>query len=1036
MEVRKTVTVLFADISGSTALGERLDPESLRGIMSRYFEEMRSAIEQHGGTVEKFIGDAVMAVFGVPTVHEDDALRAVRAASQMREILATLNAELERDFGARLQIRIGINTGEVVAGDPSAGETFVTGDTVNVAARFEQTAEPGEIVFGEETHRLVRDAVQVEPVEPLELKGKTDRVRAFRFVDVTPGAPAFARRLDSPLVGREEELGRLQRVFDEAVAERACRLLTVLGDAGLGKSRLVTELVARVRDRSRVLWGRCLPYGEGITFWPVAELVKEAAAIDETDAPDAARSKLRALVADAEDGTEVAERVSAAIGLGGDGAGGGDIQETFWAVRRLLEILAAEKPLVVLFDDIHWAEPTFLDLLEYVTRFSAEHPLLLVCTARPDLRETRPDWNTLGETIVLEPLSQDESAHLIANLLGSVGLPADVQARITDAAEGNPLFVEEMLRKLIDERLLERDNGHWSARGDLSEVAVPGTINALLSARLDQLELEERAVIQRASVVGKVFWWGAVTELSPEDDRPRVGSNLQTLLRKELVHPDRSGFAGEDAFRFSHILVRDAAYGSMPKRSRADLHRRFAGWLERKAGDRIAEFEEIVGYHLELAYRYEAELGPVGDEARAVAEAAAERLAAAGRRALANWDLSATENLLSRAVDLLPATDPRRLDLLLDLGLALAQSDIPRAEAVLSEAVDGARAVGDPVLEARAGLRRVFVRMLLDPNIIQLEALDEVEGYLARFGEWNDDLGLAEGGSLVGMIRFWQGRAAASETDFERALEHARRAGDRRVEAEILRRLALAIDQGSTPAEEGVRRLAAVLEQSRGDRKVEIGVTRARAGLEAMRGRFPAAREHIAHAAAMARELGDQVALAAVFRDAGHVETLAGDPVAAETEDRAGFEILERISDLGHLASAAPDLGDAVYAQGRYEEAAAIAAYAERITIEGDVDAQVRGKQLAAKVMARRGLLDEAVALAEEAVLLVAETDYLELHAHALMSRAEVLRLAGRTGDAASTLRDAIELQRRKGNVVDEARAMALLDELERDPGA
>ena len=479
MEVRKTVTVLFADISGSTALGERLDPESLRGIMSRYFEEMRSAIEQHGGTVEKFIGDAVMAVFGVPTVHEDDALRAVRAASQMREILDTLNAELERDFGARLQVRIGINTGEVVAGDPSAGETFVTGDTVNVAARFEQTAEPGEIVFGEETHRLVRDAVRVEPVEPLELKGKTDKVPAFRLVEVTAGAPAFARRLDSPLVGREEELERLQRVFDEAVGERTCRMVTVLGDAGLGKSRLVTELFARVGDRGRVLSARCLPYGEGITFWPVAELVKEAAAIDETDAPDAARSKLLALVADAEDGAEVAERVSDAIGLGEDGAGGGDIQETFWAVRRLLEILAAQTPLVVLFDDIHWAEPTFLDLLEYVTRFSADHPLLLVCTARPDLRETRPDWNTLGETIVLEPLSQDQSADLIANLLGSVGLPADVQARITDAAEGNPLFVEEMLRKLIDERLLERDNGHWSARGDLSEVAVPGTINAL-----------------------------------------------------------------------------------------------------------------------------------------------------------------------------------------------------------------------------------------------------------------------------------------------------------------------------------------------------------------------------------------------------------------------------------------------------------------------------------------------------------------------------------------------------------------------------
>ena len=1028
MEVRKTVTVLFADISGSTALGERLDPESLRGIMSRYFDEMRSAIEQHGGTVEKFIGDAVMAVFGVPTVHEDDALRAVRAASQMRNILAALNAELERDFEARLQIRIGINTGEVVAGDPSAAETFVTGDTVNVAARFEQTAEPGEIVFGEETHRLVRDAVHVEAVEPLELKGKSERVPAFRLVEVTPGAPAFARRLDSPLVGREEELGRLQGVLEETVAERACRMATVLGDAGLGKSRLVTELVARLGDRARVLWARCLPYGEGITFWPVAELVKEAAAIGETDAPDPARAKLRALVAGAEDGAEVADRVAAAIGLGEGGAG--DIQETFWAVRRLLEIVAAATPLVVLFEDIHWAEPTFLDLLQYVTRFSAEQPLLLVCTARPELRETRPDWSTVGETIVLQPLSPDQSADLIANLLGKVGLPADVQARITDAAEGNPLFVEEMLRKLIDERMLERDNGHWAARGDLSQVSVPGTINALLAARLDRLELEERAVIQRASVVGKVFWWGAVTELSPEDDRPSVGSHLQTLLRKELVHPDRSGFAGEDAFRFSHILVRDAAYGSMPKRSRADLHQRFAGWLERKAGDRIAEFEEIVGYHLEHAYRYEAELGPVDDAARAVASAAAERLAAAGRRALAHWDVSATVNLLSRAVDLLPEADPRRLDLLPDLGMALAQSDIPRAEAVLAEAMEGARKAGDAQLESRAGVRRLFARLLLDPTINQAQSLVEAERYVERFGTWNDDAGLAEGLSLVGMIRFWQGQAATSELDFERALDHARAAGDRRQEGEILRRLALVIDVGPTPAEEGIGRLEAILAESGGDRRVEIGAARARAELEAMRGDFDAAHAFVAHGKALARELGDQVALAAVHRDAGLVEMRAGDPVAAEREMRPGFEILERIGDIGHLSSSAPDLADTLYEQGRYDEALQLSEFAHGITIEGDQDASIRGLMLRAKVFARRGRFGDAEALASEAVGLASGTDYLELHAHALMSQAEVLRLAGRNDEAASALGGAVELLRRKGNVVEGARAATMLEEL------
>ncbi|MGH2817543.1 MAG: adenylate/guanylate cyclase domain-containing protein [Actinomycetota bacterium] len=513
MEVRKTVTVLFADVSGSTALGERLDPESLRGVMSRYFDEMRSAVEDHGGTVEKFIGDAVMAVFGVPVVHEDDALRAVRAAAQMREILAALNNELDREWGARLHIRTGINTGEVVAGDPSGSQSFVTGDAVNVAARLEQAAEPGEILIGKETHRLVRDAVLVEPVDPLELKGKVERVPALRLLNVTAGAPPFARRLDSPLVGREDELVRLRHALEEAAMQRVCRITTVVGDAGLGKSRLVNEFVLQATTRARTLWARCLPYGEGITFWPVAELVKAAAGIGELDSPGAARSKVRNLVGDVEDGADIAERVAAAIGLG---EGEGEIQETFWAVRRLLEVLARYGPLVVVIEDIHWAEPTLLDLLQYVAGFSIDYPLLILCTARPDVRESRPDWGSIGELIVLEPLTQLQCELLIGNLLGRAGLTGDVRARITESAEGNPLFVEEMLRMLIDDGLLERDDGHWAARGDLSRVSVPGTISALLSARLDQLAGEERSVIQRASVIGKVFWWGAVTELSPE----------------------------------------------------------------------------------------------------------------------------------------------------------------------------------------------------------------------------------------------------------------------------------------------------------------------------------------------------------------------------------------------------------------------------------------------------------------------------------------------------------------------------------------
>jgi class 3 adenylate cyclase/tetratricopeptide (TPR) repeat protein len=1027
VEVRKTVTVLFADVTGSTALGEHLDPESMRGVMARYFDEMRSAIDAHGGTVEKFIGDAVMAVFGVPVVHEDDALRAVRAATQIREILGSLNVELERDWGARIQIRTGVNTGEVVAGDSSEGQSFVTGDTVNVAARLEQAAEPGEILIGEETHRLVRDAVRVEAIDELELKGKAERVPAFRLLEVTPGAPQFARRLDSPLVGRTEELAILLRAFEYTAARRACRIATVVGDAGLGKSRLVNEFVTLVGDRARTLWARCLPYGEGITFWPVAEVVKAAAAIDDIDSPEVARSKVHKLVTDVEDGAHVGELVSGAIGLG---EGGGDIRETFWAVRRFLEALTRDAPLVVILEDIHWAEPTFLDLLQYVTGFSADHPLFLLCTSRPDIRETRPDWGTVGELISLEPLNETECERLIGNLLGRAGLTGDVRVRITDAAEGNPLFVEEMLRMLIDEGLLARDNGHWTARGDLSRISVPGTISALLSARLDQLQAEERAVIQRASVVGKTFWWGAVTELSPEGDRQRVGSHLQTLLRKELVRPDRSGFAGEDAFRFTHILVRDAAYESMPKRARAELHERFASWLERMAGDRIAEFEEILGYHLEQAFRYRAELGPVDEKARAVAGLAAQRLTVAGRRALAHWDVPATANLLSRAADLLTRDDPFRIEVLADLGLALARTDIPRADAVLTEAIENARAFKDLRLEARAGVRRVFVRLLLDPQINQADALREVEGYAGLFEEWSDDQGLAEARSLIGAIRFWQGAVAVGEENFERAIVHARRAGDRRQEAEIVRWLTLVIDAGPMPADEGIRRLDSLLEQSHGDRRVAVGVTRARGALEAMRGRIDAAREDIAQGKALTRELGDQVGLAGVLRASGFVEMLAGDPAKAEAELRAGYEIFDRIGDVGHLTSLASGLGDAVYAQGRYDEALRLTEVVERITIEGDVDPEVLWRQLRAKVLARQGRHGEAEALVRDAVRRAAGTDFLDLHARALLAQGEVLQLAGRNDEAASAVREALDLYRRKGHVVGEAEAVSLLQEL------
>jgi predicted ATPase len=433
--------------------------------------------------------------------------------------------------------------------------------------------------------------VNASLLDPLALRGKTEAVPAFRVLDVTPGATPMARRLDSPMVGRERELSLLHGVFDQATGRRVCAVATVMGDAGLGKSRLVGEFVSQVDPEARVLSGRCLPYGEGITFWPIGEVVREAAGLFEDDTPEEARVKIARLLVGHEDADLALDRVASAIGLS---EAGGEIQETFWAVRRLLEALAGVGPLVIVFDDIHWAEAAFLDLVQYLAAFSAGYPILLLCTARPDLRETRPDWGEVATMVTLEPLTKEQSEQLISNLLGRAGVAGDVRTRITEAAEGNPLFVEEMLRMLIDDGLLVRDNGHWQTHGDLAMVSVPGTIQALLSARLERLDREERGVIQRASVVGKVFWWGAVAELSPSEDRSHVGPRLQSLLRKELVLPDISRFAGEDAFRFSHILVRDAAYESMPKSIRADLHERFVTWLERKAGDRIPEYEEIL----------------------------------------------------------------------------------------------------------------------------------------------------------------------------------------------------------------------------------------------------------------------------------------------------------------------------------------------------------------------------------------------------------------------------------------------------------
>ena len=666
-EYRKVVTIVFSDLKGSTAMGERLDSESLREVMTRYFDSMSAELERHGGVVEKFIGDAIMAVFGLPKLHEDDALRAVRAAADMQRVQAALNDELERQWGVRLTVRTGVNTGEVVAGDPVAGQRLVTGDAVNVAARLEQAAGAQEVLLGDLTYRLVRDYVDVEEVEPLELKGKSEPVPAYRLVGVREGAER-PRRLDAPMVGRDRELEQLTGALSETVENRGCRLVTVVGEAGVGKSRLIDEFVQSLGAEVLFLRGRCLAYGDGITFWPLAEAIRQASGILERDSTEFALQKLSALSGDA----EAEARVASAIGLSPTEY---PREELFWGARKLLEALARPGPLLVLFEDVHWAEKTFLELIEHLLESVDDACLLIVCTTRHDLIERLPEWSTSpGATrIELGRLTEDEASAVAEHLLGRAGLDERVRSRVVKAAEGNPLFVEQLLSMLIDEGLILFENGCWRAGPDIDRAVVPPTIQALLAARLDYLEHDERAVIEPASVVGQVFVKDAVSFLVPDHVRDSVGARLGALTDKQLVHPDLSRSLEEEAFRFHHVLIRDTAYDGILKRARASFHERFVEWGDSVNREGGTEYEEILGYHLEQAHQYLSELGPLDEKGLALGADGSRRLASAGRRAFARGDTPAAANLLGRAVSLLLEDDQRRLELLPDYGEALLQ---------------------------------------------------------------------------------------------------------------------------------------------------------------------------------------------------------------------------------------------------------------------------------------------------------------------------------------------------------------------------
>ena len=957
--------------------------------MARYFETAKAVVERHGGTVEKFVGDAVMAVFGIPVVHEDDALRAVRAAQDLREALTVLNTELADSYGTRLELRTGVNTGEVVTGTE---ERLATGDAVNVAARLEQAAEPGEVLLGQETLGLVRDAVEVEPVPPLELKGKSEPVPAFRLLTVGPGGPAITRRHRAEMVGRERQRKLLGHAFANVVGERACHLFTVLGTAGVGKSRLVAEFLGDPDDAT-VVRGRCLPYGEGISYWPVTEVAKQL-------------------------GAEPSETPALSAILGEETTASSP-DEIAWAFRKLLEERAAERPLIVVFDDAHWGEAAFLDLVEHVADLSRDAPILLLCIARPELLDRRPTWGggKLNATnVLLEPLAPDETEELIDRLLPHERIEARLRERILEAAGGNPLFVEEMVGMLA-----EAEAGDDEATGD---VAVPPTIQALLAARLDQLDAAERSVLERGSVEGQVFHRGAVLALAPAE--PKIDGRLMALVRKDLVRPVRSTVVDDEAFRFRHLLIRDAAYDALPKATRAELHERFAVWLEEHAPD-LVELDEIVGYHLEQAYNYRAELGPLDDAALALGPRAATRLLTAGRRAQRRGDLPAAQGLLGRSGALLPPGADQRAALV-DLAMVLVHAgDFARVDSVLGDVMAAAEDSKDERMRWRAELVRLEMLVRTDPTVTIAAAAVLAEEAAAALERLGDAEGLAVAWRMLGTFRAWLGKTSEADVLWERALEHAERGGHSIPADEIRFWIAWSLWYGPTPAVDGISRCDLILAEAMPGSSIGATTLVIRGALLGMQGRPGEARTEIERGRAMLHDLGQRVDWAGTAMVAGDNELRAGDPRAAEAILRAGFDVLNESAETGYLASVQGLLAQAVLEQGCNEEALRIAEETRRMSAPDDFEPRARASAVQARARALAGDLAGAEGAIAEAEDIATPTEYLPLRIFVALVRAEVEHAAGRREGEREALEEAVRLSALKGDVVPGEAARARL---------
>jgi len=1003
---RKIVSILFADLVGSTGLHERLDPESARRFMESYYAAARAAVASHGGTVTQFLGDGVKAVFGIPRVAEDDAIRAVRAGVAMQDAFRAL-AEQQRAAVGETGLRVAVNTCEVVA----KGETEIIGDPVNVAARLQERGRDGDVVIGESTQRLVASQVSLELLGSFDLKGRAVAVKAYRVVSLDPPR----RAATTTFVGRAEELARISAVYDRAVATPATHLAVLIGSPGLGKSRLIGEFAQRSDATATIVAARCDAAG-GATFAPLAAALREILPLDAGASTDSVRAAAEAVLP-----RESGDRSRVAAGIAGllTGAPGAP-EETFFVVRRFLAGIAATRPVVLLIDDLQWAEPLFLDLVEHLVQWGSDLPLLVLIGARPELREVRSSLATAGglvaDVVTLDGLDAGAATRLAAGVVGATDLPAAVAAKVLATSEGNPLYIAELVRMLVDEGALTRDGDRWTAGEALATVEMPPTIHALLAARIERLEPEECAVLERAAVVGRQFSRSSVAALLGNQSA-ELDARFESLQRAELIERDTGWFLGEPVLRFHHVLIRDAAYRRLLKGTRAELHEQLADWIEGQVGD-ASEHDETIGRHLEEAHRLLGELGPIDQAGRRLGERAAARLAAAGRRALAADDVPLAAGLLGRALDRLNPDDPARADLALDWCEALlAAGDVNVASAAIDEL--GRLARDSDRLRAWHTCFAGHHSVLTAPEQLSATA-DLVAEAATSLASLGDAAGEAKGHFVHALALSRLGQVGACEASLDRALAAARSAGDRRQANTVLAIAPLAALWGPSPVTRASGRcldVVRVLRITEGAPAVEAVALSCQGVLEALRGRTDAAHRMLASAREMVEELGISQRMFETDVFAGFVALIEGDVSEAERNLRGAYDGLR---DLGlgiDAARAAALLARAQLAQDRIAEAEELSHESEALAGD-DLKAAIAWRGARAEALARRGEHAEAIEYARAAVAIAAATDALLDHADARQALAVALRAAGRVGEAANEERRAQQLWEEKGATI------------------